>query len=227
MFLPSDVHRTCKSNIYDTSSSTYQWMSKHILINIYCIKHSLTLLHYHLICNTLARKCIELIHPIINISEVLVKFPYATLTWYSKRSHYCQHIKDLNYPTITSKPDGLGLCIAYTLCVYSFRSSVSKVSRERRYSRKIFSHWPYTCIDRKLWWPHTVTSGFPSQRPVTRSFDIFFDLCLNKRLSKQSRRWWFETPLRSLWYHCNGGIYITPCHLWTMTCKYDRSCTPG
>ena len=26
---------------------------------------------------------------------------------------------------------------------------------------------------------------FPTQRPVTRSFDVFFDLCLNKRLSKQ------------------------------------------
>ena len=33
-----------------------------------------------------------------------------------------------------------------------------------------------------------VTGEFPSQRPVTRSFDIFFDLRLNKRLSKQSRR---------------------------------------
>ena len=30
-----------------------------------------------------------------------------------------------------------------------------------------------------------VTGEFPSQRPVTRSFDVFFDLCLNKRLSKQ------------------------------------------
>ena len=39
-----------------------------------------------------------------------------------------------------------------------------------------------------------VTSEFPSQKPLTRSFDAFFDLCLNKRLSKQSRRWWFETP---------------------------------
>ena len=27
---------------------------------------------------------------------------------------------------------------------------------------------------------------FPSQRPVTRSFEVFFDLRLNKRLSKQS-----------------------------------------
>ena len=32
-----------------------------------------------------------------------------------------------------------------------------------------------------------VTDGFPSQMPVTRSFDVFFDLRLNKRLSKQSR----------------------------------------
>ena len=49
-----------------------------------------------------------------------------------------------------------------------------------------------------------VTSEFPAQRPVTRSFDVFFDLCLNKWLSKQSWDWWFETPLRPLWRHCNG-----------------------
>ena len=31
-----------------------------------------------------------------------------------------------------------------------------------------------------------VTCEFPTQRPVTRSFHVFFDLRLNKRLSKQS-----------------------------------------
>ena len=36
-----------------------------------------------------------------------------------------------------------------------------------------------------------VTGELPSQRPVARSFDVFFDLRLNKRLSKQSRRRWF------------------------------------
>ena len=50
-----------------------------------------------------------------------------------------------------------------------------------------------------------VTGEFPSQRPVTRSFDVFFDLRLNKRLSKQSWGWWFETPSRSLWRHCNDN----------------------
>ena len=38
------------------------------------------------------------------------------------------------------------------------------------------------------------TGEFPSQRPVTRSFDVFFDLHLNKRLSKKSGGWCFQTP---------------------------------
>ena len=48
-----------------------------------------------------------------------------------------------------------------------------------------------------------VTGEFPSQGAVTRNFDVFFDLRLNKRLSKQSRGWWFETPSRPLWRQCN------------------------
>ena len=40
-----------------------------------------------------------------------------------------------------------------------------------------------------------VPGEFPTQRPVTRSFDIFFDLRPNKRLSKQWWGWWFETPV--------------------------------
>ena len=38
-----------------------------------------------------------------------------------------------------------------------------------------------------------ITGEFPSERPVMRSFDVLFSLRLNKRLSKQSRRRWFET----------------------------------
>ena len=48
-----------------------------------------------------------------------------------------------------------------------------------------------------------VTGEFPAKRPVTRSFDVFFDLRLDKCLSKQWRGWWFETPSRPLWRHCN------------------------
>ena len=55
-----------------------------------------------------------------------------------------------------------------------------------------------------------VTGEFPAQRPVTLSFDVFFGL--NKRLSKQSWGWWFETPSRSLWRHCNDNpsLYSHP-----------------
>ena len=47
---------------------------------------------------------------------------------------------------------------------------------------------------------------FPAQRPVTRSFDVFFDMRPNKQLCKQSWGWWFETPLWSLWRHRNGSV---------------------
>ena len=45
------------------------------------------------------------------------------------------------------------------------------------------------------WIPHT--------KAVTRSFDVFFDLRLNKRLSKQSWGWWLETLSRPFWRHRN------------------------
>ena len=49
-----------------------------------------------------------------------------------------------------------------------------------------------------------VTGEFLAQKPVTRGFDVFFHLYLNKRLNKQSWGWWFETPSRRpLWRHCN------------------------
>ena len=48
-----------------------------------------------------------------------------------------------------------------------------------------------------------VTGEFPSQRLVTRSLDVFFDLRLCKRLSRQSWGRWFETSSCSLLRHCN------------------------
>ena len=42
-----------------------------------------------------------------------------------------------------------------------------------------------------------------SQRQVMRSFDVSFDLRLNKRLSIELIRRWFETPLRSIWRCCD------------------------
>ena len=52
-----------------------------------------------------------------------------------------------------------------------------------------------------------VPGEFPAQRPVTRNFDVFFDLRLNKSLRKQSWGWWFETPSSPLWRHCNVLVW--------------------
>ena len=49
-----------------------------------------------------------------------------------------------------------------------------------------------------------VPGEFPAQRPVTRNFDVFFDLSPNKLLSKQSWGWWFETPSHPFWRHRNA-----------------------
>ena len=60
-------------------------------------------------------------------------------------------------------------------------------------------YWPFL----RIHW-----CELPSQRPVTHSFDVFVDLRLNKRYSKQSRRQRFETPSCPLWRHCNVSSII-------------------
>ena len=56
-----------------------------------------------------------------------------------------------------------------------------------------------------------VTGEYPAQRPMTRSFGVFFDMRLNKRLSKQWWSWCFETPSRPLWRHCNVHHHCAYC----------------
>ena len=53
---------------------------------------------------------------------------------------------------------------------------------------------------------------FPTQRAMTRSFDAFFNLRLNKRLSKQPWGWWFEMLSRPLWRQCNDQLCF-----WSLT----------
>ena len=48
-----------------------------------------------------------------------------------------------------------------------------------------------------------------SQGPATRSFDVFFDLRLNKHLSKQRWGCSFETRSRPLWRRCNALKFVS------------------
>ena len=77
----------------------------------------------------------------------------------------------------------------------------------------ITSFWTKGSIS-VTWWRHQmetfsallVPGEFPIQRLVTRSFDVYFDLRPNKRLSKQWWGWWFETLSWSLWRHRNENL---------------------
>ena len=83
------------------------------------------------------------------------------------------------------------------------------------YPASLFTWWPQYMMENNgnnvrvtcpLW--RESTGVIPSQRPVTRNFDVFFVLRLNKRLGKQSRCWWFDTPSRSLWRQCDGFCVV-------------------
>ena len=89
--------------------------------------------------------------------------------------------------------------VRFIFCL-RLHSGVCKIKLNRTITAKGFA-----------WWRHQmetfsalIAGEFPAQRPVTRSFDVFFDLRLNKRLSKQSWCWWFETLSCPLWRHRNG-----------------------
>ena len=90
--------------------------------------------------------------------------------------------------------------------------------------RYLFKGYIKLCMACRAWWRHQmetfsgllaicagnspVPGEFSAQRPVTQSFDVFFDLRLKKRLSKQSWGWWFEALSRPLWRHRNGIWYF-------------------
>ena len=82
-----------------------------------------------------------------------------------------------------------------------------------------FSWWRHQMETFPRNWPFVrgnspVPGEFPAQRPVTRSFDVFFDLLLNKPFSKQSWGCWFKTLSRPLWRHCNVEICDTMMLMW-------------
>ena len=59
-----------------------------------------------------------------------------------------------------------------------------------------------------------VPGEFPTQRPVTRSFDVFFDLRSNKKIQ-----------LKHIWNHtavlCNKYMYIVPNIFWIYSYKFS------
>ena len=117
----------------------------------------------------------------------------------------------------------------------AFRLRVKKISKLRITSPLWWKFSDDRWISLTAWWRNQmeifsallalcagnspVTGELFSQRPVTRSFDVLFDLCLNLRLNKQSWGWWFEAPSCSLWRYCNG-VRVIRKHFYIMKSSY-------
>ena len=111
----------------------------------------------------------------------------------------------------------------YVIVMYQQWSTLLKVKAccHQATSHDLNKCWQSsTCMTtyKSAWWRHQmetfsallalcagnspVTDVFPTQRPVTRSFDVFFELRLNKQLNKQSWGWWFE------WYRAHYDVIV-------------------
>ena len=71
-----------------------------------------------------------------------------------------------------------------------------------------------------------VPGEFPTQRPVTRSFDVYFDLRPNKRLSKQSWGWWLRCHRAHYDVIVMVGVSLElrPFHAWARAALDVRQC---
>ena len=97
-------------------------------------------------------------------------------------------------------PCFLTLSCSIFICHCIWHNSLTHIrANNRRHQMETFSALLAICTGNS-----PLSGEFAAQRPVTRSFDVFFDLSLNTRLSKQSGGWWFGTPSSPLWRHCNG-----------------------
>ena len=123
-------------------------------------------------------------------------------TWYNSRP--TGNCSEDDYENCSWRPT-----ICMTICGFSrnlFERDILQVIGDSRWRHQIetFSSLLAICAGNSQ-----VTGEFPSQRPVTRSFDVFFDLRVNRRVRKQLWGWWFKTPSRPLWRHCN--VFMLSC----------------
>ena len=90
------------------------------------------------------------------------------------------------------------------ICCFCMEMCHSRPCRFRDYSwhgdvikwKHFLCYWPFVRVIQGHQW-------IPLTKASNTNFVGFFDLRLNKRLSKQSWGWWFEMPSCSLWRHSN------------------------
>ena len=112
-----------------------------------------------------------------------------------KAPHHCSFAKGIHRELVVSIHKGKHFHVVTSLWLLSIQCIISTWWRHQM---ETFSTLLALCAGNS-----SVVGDFPAERPVTRSFDIFFDMHLNKRFSKQWWGCWFNTPSCPLWRHCN------------------------
>ena len=144
-------------------------------------------------------------HPVIAESLALRHHIDSTVTITPLYDYCTTCISRNSHSKYFGRVGNLLVYLFWLVCIFTLNPSMQWLST-------CFISYPQECVISQLiphdvikwnhflrYWSfvrgiHRVTGEFPPQSPVTRSFDLFLDLRLNKRLSKQSWSWWFETP---------------------------------
>ena len=144
-----------------------------------------------------------------NLNEIWIKiqtahsrihFKMTTMLSRAQRVKAC--LRNWGKSSRISYSNILYILLRYRMCPSLKTISISPVTHI--YMRPIFPYFltpPGETLGnlRRTWWRHQMETfsallvmcgEFPAQRQVTRGFDVFFDLRLNKRLSKQSLVIW-------------------------------------
>ena len=148
----------------------------------------------------LSKRCITISGCVLESRHCSRFLRYLCPHWRERFNHYMNVLKRLFLKDNAQNSWELCICFRRLTRKNTFRLSFSNTWWGHQ--METFSALMAPCEGNS-----TVTGEFPSQRPVTRSFDVFFDLRQNKLLSKQSWGWWFETPSFSLWRHFNDNVF--------------------
>ena len=140
------------------------------------------------------------------ISNVLhiLRHPFGTRKGAVR--HPYGHVRELTQPEVAKIPHGRRIwpspwLFRFNDCItVNYKHTIIPLSP---FFMRTSSSGNIVSVTGHLCGEFTGRRWLPRTRPVTRRFDVFFDLSLNRRLSKQSWSWWFEMPSCPLWRHCH------------------------
>ena len=197
--------------MHNTTSQQYNFKEQHIahIISKYSLIFTRSLICFR--CTPIDKLMAEFVRDTINM--IYWSFAFTHNTPGSKGDgHFfkikLQHHRWLygvkcegcrrNFPRRVSFISFKMLQCRWTGCIWAKYWPLCWDSRSGHCLREV-AHSLGDPFDIRPWWRH--------HGPVPRSFHVFFDLHLNKPLSKQSWGWWFETLWCPSWRHCNVFKY--------------------